>query len=171
MLYGVKEDKNEFGIITPVGYQPFMRCATQSAYIFACDDPNYDMYKDSLYEKYKIRLTAELCQWIYEEMECGEKIYPHDDVPDISTVMSEINNAHHFSECAFNDLCKFGGFTDEYTMQMRAWLKQYGYHIVDGKRSFVSNNRMQKWNKRYSLEHALSLIDEEPKAKPMIIIA
>lgn len=170
MEYCTRKTENEFGIITPVGYQPFMRCAAQSAYIFACNDPIYDMYRDSLYEKMKIRLTEELCQWIYEEMDEGEKIYPHNDVPDISMVMNKINKAHHFSECAYHDLCKFGHFTEDYAKQMRIWLKQYGYHIVQGRCSHVNYKQMQKWNRKYSLDYALSLVEDEPKMKPMLII-
>lgn len=128
MEFGTKKDPNPFEIITPIGYQPFMRCAAQSAYIFACINPAYDMFKDYMYKKMKKRLTKELCNWIYEEMDKGEKIYPRNDVPNISAVMNKINSTHHFSECAFNDFCK--NFSDDYAIQLQSELKQFGYHIV-----------------------------------------
>jgi hypothetical protein len=63
-----------------------------------------DMYKDELFEKYKFRHSEELCNWIYEEMREGDLVYPRNDVPDLSSVMGEINTTHVFSAKAFAQL-------------------------------------------------------------------
>lgn len=170
MEYGTRDNAKGSDIITPVGYQPFMRCAAQSAYILPCSDKDYDMYKDTLFEKYKIRLTEEMCQWIFCEMDKGNKIYPRNDVPDISKVIERINNTHHFSERSYNDLCNIVGWSEEQATNMKELLKSYGYHIYDKKKDYVNANKMRKWNKRYSLEYVHSLIDETPKIKPVIVI-
>ena len=52
----VLRDQNlHFSFATPIGYQPFMRCAHQSGYIIEAGEP-YDLYKDATYTKHKFRL-------------------------------------------------------------------------------------------------------------------
>ena len=176
LSYGIRElDKNgkydEFEIITPVGFQPFMRCRAQSAYIKCSKNPAYDMYKDDLFEKYKFRHSEELCNWIYEEMGKGELIYPRNDVPDISGVMSEINTTHVFSEKAFDQLCKHFNATSEQISTQRNVLKSYGYEIRSSGKNYITNKQIGKWNKRYSLQKVIDMVGEKPKTRPILVIS
>ena len=42
--------------------------------------------------------------WIYEEMDRGESVFPLDDIPDISQEIESINKLMNFSEVAFNNV-------------------------------------------------------------------
>lgn len=76
---------------TPVGHQPLLRCASQSAYVVEAAR-GYDMYQDLTFAKTKIRLTPELCEWIYRKMDQGKAVYPQEafegflDVVDVRLV-------------------------------------------------------------------------------------
>lgn len=81
--------------VIPVGYQPFNRCRSQHAYMVLGIQ---DLYLDAQFDKAKFLLDEDFCEWIYEEMGKGEKIYPHKDVPDITKYISKIANTHIFSK-------------------------------------------------------------------------
>ena len=74
---------------TPVGYQPFMRCERQSAYIIEAGFP-YDLYLDETFSKFKFRLTEKLCRWIYREMDGGKAIYPNEGLTDSLSVIDDM---------------------------------------------------------------------------------
>lgn len=170
MVYGNKPLDDEFEIITPVGWQPFMRCAAQSAYIKCSKDPAYDAYEDELFEKYKFRLTEDICDWIYEEMDQGDKIYPRNDVPDITGVMSEINKTHVFSQKTFDKFCGYIKANPADKESIKMVLQCYGYSIAPAGKSYVSYKQMRKWNKQYPLEKVEAMIDEKPKSRPMMVL-
>lgn len=84
---------------TPVGYQPFMRCDRQNAYIIEAGEP-YDLYMDATFSKYRFRLTEELCQWIFREMKDGLAIYPNEGLADCATVIDDIKRLKQYSKVA-----------------------------------------------------------------------
>ncbi len=171
MQYGVNEEQ-AFHMITPVGYQPFMRCSAQNAYILAVNNPTYDMFKDANFSKVRFRLTEDLCNWIYVEMGQGEKIYPRNDVPykPLSKVINEINSTHHFSKSTFNDFVKFTKCSENSAEELKKDLAKHGYHILPYDKKYFSYKEKSKLNKRYTLELANSLIPVMPKYKPMFTL-
>ena len=48
------------------------------------------MLKDSDFIKVKIRLNKELCEWIYDEMDEGLKVYPYDDIQTFQMNLTEL---------------------------------------------------------------------------------
>ena len=47
-----------------------MRCSRQHGFMLLPHNAeNYDMYQDKKFQKYKYRLTPELCNWIYNQMD------------------------------------------------------------------------------------------------------
>ena len=86
--------------VTPVGYQPFMRCSSQSAYMIEAGYP-YDLYQDPSFEKFKFRLTKEVCEWIYQEMDGGKKVYPKEMFGDCDDIVASVNESTIFSQAAF----------------------------------------------------------------------
>lgn len=86
---------------TPVGYQPFMRCSHQSAYIIEAGEP-YDLYQDATFSKYRFSLSEELCQWIYREMDGGLAIYPNEGLKDHLAVVEKISRLEHYSRAALD---------------------------------------------------------------------
>ena len=44
-------------------------------------DETYDLLEDPLFDKFRIEHDEDFCRWIFEEMDRGAKVYPHDDIP------------------------------------------------------------------------------------------
>ena len=157
-------------IILPVGYQPFMRCKSQYAYMFMTLQEKYDMLVDPLFEKMRFRLDEDFCQWVYEMSDSGNAIYPNDDIPDLSKYMTKINHSCHFSQSTFEALTKMGNCTEDEKKQWKAILKKYGFHIMQGDREYITANELRKINKRYSIERAFQLTKVTPVKRPQLII-
>lgn len=168
MEWALLENDDISGCIFPVGYQPFMRCASQHAYgLFAADD-KYDLYKDVQFEKYKIRLTEELCQWVFAESDEGRNIYPNNDVPDLSKYFDEINSTKWFSKVNFNDF--MGDASREERKMIQSELEKCGYHISRGDVQFITRKEVNRINQEYPKERAKMLTGIEPVDSPLIII-
>ena len=63
--------------------------------------PGDDLFLDKRFDKFKIRLSEDICSWIYEEMDRGGAVYPNDDIPDISAEIEGINSITGFSSNVF----------------------------------------------------------------------
>lgn len=170
MSHGIAKADQVFNMVHPVGFQPFMRCAAQSAYGMPINNRSYNLFYDEKFSKVKIRLTEELCNWIYHEMAEGDLIYPRKDVPDIGKQINEINSTKHFSKCAFEDLIKHAEFNEGYAEEIREKLKVCGYHILDFDKTYFTGKQLIKLNKTYTLDRAQSLVQEKPMALPMMIL-
>lgn len=157
--------------ILPIGYQPFMRCAHQHGYMLLTRNDQYDLYKDGRFEKYKIRLTEEMCRWIYDEMDEGRKIYPPDDVPDLSAYFQEINELHHFSQSSFEGLSRALQLHSENRKEaVVAALNRYGFHILAFEKKHISENKLRKINRKYTIHRAFALTQAQPYLRPHLII-
>ena len=160
-----------WGSIFPIGFQPYMRCSYQHAYGMFINDSHYDMYTDTRFEKYKIRLTEDLCNWVFEQTHEGKDVFPVDDIPDISEYMKKINETHRFSFESFKAIM------DGLNIPTREWkriqdeLLQYGYVIDKGKVQFITENEIRQINDAYPPERAKILTKIEPISDPLIIVA
>lgn len=169
MKWAVSDRNMGFNIITPIGYQPFMRCSHQYGYMMLTNSKDYDMMQDPLFDKFKIRLDEELCAWIYEEMGRGDAIYPHDDIPDIAQYIEAMNNQHIFSENVFKTVVKEFDIGINGEKKIRQVLKTYGYSICPNI-SYFSCNKLNKINKKYTAEVAYSKIEADSLARPILIL-
>ena len=61
----------------------------------------YDLYQDPSFAKYKFRLTKEICEWIYQEMDEGKKVYPKEMFGNCDDIVATVNELKIFSEAAF----------------------------------------------------------------------
>ena len=113
--------------VTPVGYQPFMRCSEQSAYMIEAGHP-YDLYQDPSFAKYKFRLTKEICEWIYREMDGGKKVYPREMFGSCDDIVAAVNESRVFSQAAF--LIAAEGMSDEERSATKKALAIDGIAIV-----------------------------------------
>ncbi len=86
--------------VTPIGFQPFMRCSNQFAYMIEAGYP-YDLYLDPSFKKVKFKLCPEICEWIFEEMDKGKKIYPQETCVKLEDIVERIKKSNQFSENAF----------------------------------------------------------------------
>lgn len=169
MKWAISDKKSGFNIITPIGYQPFMRCSHQYGYMMLVNNENYDMMQDSLFDKFRIRLDEELCLWIYEEMEHGNAIYPHEDIPNIEKYIEPINKQHIFSEKVFKLLINDLNIGNSGEKRIREDLKKYGYDIR-ADISYLSSNKLNKINKKYTADIAYSKTGAESLSRPILIL-
>lgn len=166
-------DESEWETIVPVGYQPFMRCAAQSAYMLLAKDSTYDMYHDNTFEKFRFRLTEEICNWIYEEMDCGEKIYPYKDIPDIYDEVSAINEIKNFSyetlNLFVNDL-RTSGYDDMTITEIKKVVQSWGVDFSKDNTVFDSK-KIQEINASYSIDVAEKIMNKHSIMRPMLTLS
>lgn len=163
-------DGDQGNVVLPVGYQPFMRCKNQYAYMYMAKSNEHDMLKDPMFLKMKFRINKEICNWIYNEMDGGELIYPHKDIPDLSPYFAAINETYHFSKETFDRFIRDNAFDEAESKAVQEILQQYGYHIISGHREYLSYNKLRKINKRYPVEKAFEYTEIFPISRPRLII-
>lgn len=112
---------------TPIGYQPFMRCACQSGFIIEAGDA-YNMYRDRSFAKVKFRHTEEICDWIYHEMNEGALVYPNEPFGCCDDIAEAVKNTRCFSERALNLTLKHLNMEERYE-EIKKSLKIKGYEI------------------------------------------
>jgi len=166
----IADENAGFQIITPVGYQPFMRCSAQYSYTMLTDvDGKYDMLCDPLFDIYKIRLDEEFCKRIFELMNCGNKVYPNDDIPDISQEIEKINKLTIFSEARFQGTMQNLGITNV----MDDFRKSFEKHgiAIQGKIRLIDPKRLEQINSQYTADIARGKVYLYPQMDPLIMIS
>lgn len=113
---------------TPIGWQPFMRCASQSGYLIEEAQP-YDMMKDGSFQKMKFRLSEKICNWIFEEMQGGVLVYPNESFGTCDDVVSTIRESTQYTEKALQMALKRLGIDDS-SGAIRKTLESRGYDFV-----------------------------------------
>lgn len=150
-----------FDIISPIGHQPFMRCAKQYAYGIIPSNPNYDVFKDPQFEEFRIHQTAELCEWIYSEMDCGKKIYPDVDVPDLERFFRIANDSCRFSRPRVESLFADLQLPPQRIKELEQELYDNGFSL-DRQQPYISNSESDQINRNYPVERAYEIDGPEP---------
>lgn len=171
-------EKDTTGIITPIGYQPFMRCSTQYGYMMTTTE-NYDLMQDKLFRKVKFRLTENFCEWIYNEMNQGKAIYPNDDdiarIQDIVRVVSAMNHRIEFSRFTAERVrteivrsISTNPSAEIDPIYFYSYLNKNRIKIID-KLDLMSEKNIAKINQRYTIEKVESKL-EVPMCNPIFSI-
>ena len=87
-------------VIYPLGFQPFMRCHMQNGYGMYMREP-YPLQQNFEFEKLKFKQSVELSQKVFEMMDGGKKIYPHEGLSKVQFIIDEIRRLTSFSKEAF----------------------------------------------------------------------
>lgn len=87
-------------LIYPIGFQPFMRCSMQNGYGIYMRKPK-PLEEDIGFEKLRFRQSAELSQKVFDMMDGGRKIYPHEGLNRVGFLIDQIQGLTDFSEEAF----------------------------------------------------------------------
>lgn len=157
--------------IVPVGYQAFNRSGLQSAYMLMTGNPDYDMLKDQRFCKIRFKLDENLCEWIYREMDKGDKIYPHDDVPDITKYIEKIaKNPTVFSKSTFEDYVKKVSLNASQTEDLRNRLVNYGYVISDHDIDYINGAELEEINKNYTIDKVLEKYKINCVGRPFMVM-
>ena len=87
-------------IVYPLGFQPFMRCHMQNGYgIYMRTEQPLQM--DPGFEKLRFRHSEKLSQKVYDLMQGGELVYPHEGLKSVQFLIDQIRDETKFSEPAF----------------------------------------------------------------------
>lgn len=170
MKWALISEEEEVNLITPIGYQPFMRCSAQHGYMLCAKDETYDLLKEPLFDKFRIEHNEDFCTWIFEEMDCGAKAYPHDDIPKIECYMEGIRNTRIISQATFENFIKQRHYSAQDAQAIKQYLQRAGYTILNGQVEYIHNSKLRKINKQYSIDAAYSKLDIPTVSCPMIIL-
>lgn len=170
MKWALAGEHEEFNLIVPIGYQPFMRCSSQHSYMIKINHVQYDMMQDPLFDKYKIELDEELCKWIFSEMDQGKLVYPHDDVYQMESYMKKIGKTKKISKKRFEEGANIYNFSEDRRKMEKRNLEKLGYIFVDGPIEYITYNKLRKINRNYSINVAFSKLDVSPLSAPLISV-
>ncbi|MDR0984053.1 MAG: FRG domain-containing protein [Ruminococcus sp.] len=139
--------------ILPIGYQPFVRCQSQYAYGINMLKP-FLLQDDKSYEKLHFRHDEKLSKEVFEMMDCGKKIYPHEGLDEFHDILKSIQNATSFSQEAFKyAFAKSSHFTDEVDCKEKLKSNKIfnkPIKITDDEHPFkVSRQRIRRLNRKY----------------------
>ncbi len=87
-------------VIYPLGFQPFMRCHMQNGYGTYMRNP-YPLQQDIGFEKLRFRHSEKLSRQVFDMMQGGELIYPHEGLKEVMWIIDDIRRTTMFSEEAF----------------------------------------------------------------------
>lgn len=90
----------ESNIIYPLGFQPFMRCHMQSGYGIYMRNP-VPLQNNCEFQKLKFKQSVELSQRVFDMMDGGKKIYPHEGLEKVEFIIDKIRKLTQFSVDSF----------------------------------------------------------------------
>lgn len=158
-------------LITPIGYQPFMRCSAQHGYMLIARDERYDMLRDPLFDKFRFAHDEDFCRWIFEQMDGGAKIYPNEDAVDLAQYMDRIAATRQISRQTFELVVEDLHYTKPQAQELRLALRRAGFTVLDGQREYIHAEKLQKINRRYTAEAARQKLGCRPVTRPMFTLS
>lgn len=154
--------------LNPVGYQPFMRCANQSAYLVETGYP-YDLFQDPSFGEIKFRLDEELCQKVYRKMEEGRSVYPIESFGPFEDAVEAIIRCKDFSRLAFEESLRVRGL-EEQGDELEALLREQGISVA-GTTGPLGNELADAVNKDFwKAYHSSPFAKMEAKVRPVLCI-
>jgi len=145
-----------------IGYQPFLRSENQKGYLLETDE-HYNMYTDLSFEKYKFRLNEEICNWIYKEMDCGNKLFPQEAFNDIDDIVADIDKLEEYDVTTlvnvFNEYKVLFNYVDINTLIKI--LRKKGHKCCNNKQ-WCSQERLKelqdKWKDKFNMEKFINCL-------------
>ncbi len=168
--WALKTDDDIESVPVPIGYQPFMRCASQHAYGMFVRDAGYDLYRDHSFAKYKIRLTEDLCEWVFSRCHEGGDIYPVRDVPGLTECMDAVGKTWLFSRPSFEQLMRDQGIPQGKWNEAEFDLLMHGYQIAHGDVDYVSAGTVERIDATYTPEYVRGILGAVPVARPVVTV-
>ena len=100
LLTHPKYYENHDNLIYPIGFQPFMRCSMQDGYGIYMRKAQ-PLQEDIRFQKLRFRHSEELSRRVFERMDGGKAIYPHEGLVQTQFIIDEIKKSTVFSKVAF----------------------------------------------------------------------
>ena len=100
LLTHPKYYENHNNLMYPIGFQPFMRCSMQDGYGIYMRKAQ-PLQEDIGFQKLRFRHSEELSRRVFERMDGGKAIYPHEGLVQTQFIIDEIKKSTVFSKVAF----------------------------------------------------------------------
>lgn len=168
LMWAICKDKDLKLMLIPTGYQPLMRCSSQHGYTMFTHE-EYDMYGDTRFMRYKIRLMEELCEKLFVMMDEGRKIYPNSDADEIPTIINKINTSRVFSDEIFYHAFDTLNYPVGEIGNVVEMLKAQNI-IIKQDYKIISNNEIQRVNEHYKIETVMANIKKEVYFDPLFCV-
>lgn len=96
------------GTAFQIGFQPLMRCHSQSGYILPMriDAP---LQEDMRFEKLRFRQSPELSKKVFDLMEGGKKVFPYEGISRARKIITDIKQSTTFSESDLVETYEYWG--------------------------------------------------------------
>lgn len=134
--------------IFPVGFQPFMRCHSQSSYVAHKKNTSFDLKDVERFELLKFKHSEKLSNFIFTKLNFGKDIYPYEGLNLIMTDIDLIKNKKIFSRNTFNFVCENKKISNKEDLENT--LIKYKYEIKHVPAINLSNDKITEINKLYS---------------------
>jgi len=134
--------------ILPVGFQPFMRCHMQNSYV-AMMDKAHCLQKENTFKKLRFRHEEELCNYIFNKMDKGRRIYPHEGLNLLEAEIEDIKIRKTFSIETFEFVCDEPQFNSLDKDMLKQLLKNYDYKLKNTQ-NFIPGDKIEQINKVYA---------------------
>lgn len=134
-------------VILPIGFQPFQRCHMQHAYGIR-QETAYPLQEDHSFEKLRFRHSEKLSKEVYEMMDQGKKIYPHEGLSGFDDQIDLIRNTTAFNREIFERSFEENSyFTDIEELEK---LMEGRYTILEGKEHpfHLSRQRLRRMEQK-----------------------
>jgi len=141
-------------VILPIGFQPFMRCHMQHGYGIKME-MEYPLQHDDTFNKLRFRQSEKLSKEVFEMMDQGRKIYPHEGLMDFQDIINQIRAATVFSDEAFDYAFEMSNyFTNKEACRTKILATEiYGKRIMIEKNTHpfhVSRQRRRQLDRQYA---------------------
>lgn len=133
--------------IFPVGFQPFMRCHMQNSYV-ALMDKSHCLQKENTFRKLRFKHDEGLCNYIYNLMNQGEKIYPHEGLNLMEKEIEKIRRRKTFSNETFEYVCEEPIFKSLNKNTMKQLLLDFGYELTNAQ-NHIPKEKIGEINELY----------------------
>ncbi len=134
--------------ILPVGFQPFMRCHMQNSYV-ASIEKSHCLQKENTFKKLRFKHDEELCNYIFNKMDFGKKIYPHEGLNLMEAEIEKIKKRKIFSIETFEFVCEEPKFKSLNKDTLKQLLMDFGYELKDTQ-NLIPEEKIEQINKLYS---------------------
>ncbi len=131
--------------ILPIGFQPFMRSFMQTGYSIELGK-NDDLKFVEGFEVFKFRHNENFCKFIFEKMEYGKKIFPHEGINQIDNQIELLKRSKVFSNEVFDEVCERNRNNKKQILRL---LHKYNYKIGESPVK-VSRQRIREINRLYA---------------------
>jgi len=85
------------GIAFQIGFQPFLRCHSQSGFVFPMRE-DAPLQENNRFEKLRFKQSPKLSEKVYELMDEGKKIFPFEGLSEARPILTEMKNSWTFQK-------------------------------------------------------------------------